>query len=258
MSLSNLEEKVYFAALEAKGSTVSFETIKSWDVCSYGTLKVVVHSLVKKGYLQRIKKGVYIAKKPNEEPLQDAMLMGQSLYDGYLAFSTALYIHKLSEDMPFTIFVATKYSSYERKLGNYSVKAVALGTRLIGATKADKYNVSSIPKTLYDCFHMPQYAGGFPNVLRAVYYATPSTEQWKEFLYYADKFESHAFFQRVGYMLNLLKKINFAVPDFVISHMKSKVKYKTVLGKGKGTYIKEWMIMDCIKKQNLLSWWYHG
>lgn len=256
MSLSNLEEKVYFAALEAE--LVSFETIKSWGICSNGTLKVVLHHLVKKGYFQRIKKGLYAAKKRGIE-IHDAFLFAQNLYSGYLAFSTALYIHKLSEELPFTIFVATKERSEERSFGNYIIKAVALDKRLMGAGKKEGTVASTIPKTIYDCFHLPQYAAAFANVLKAVYNAKMSEEQWKEFLYYVNKFESHGFCQRAGYMLSLVKKeTKLDVPDFILNYMKSKIKYSVSLGKGKGIYIKEWKIEDCIGKEKLLSWWYHG
>lgn len=253
MSLSNLEEKIYFAALEA--GPISFDTIKSWKICSHGTLKVVMHNLVKKGYFQRIKKGLYLAKKYRAE--HDILLFAQSLYNGYLAFSTALYIHKLSEEAPFTVFVATKSISQERHYGNYAIKAVSLKKRLMGAEKKEGASVSTIPKTIYDCFRMPQYAGGFANVLKALYNAKMDKEQWKEFLYYVKKFESHAFCQRVGFMLNLLKKeAKLDVPDFILNYMKSKIKYDVRLGKGEGVSIKEWKIEDCIG--NLLSWWYHG
>lgn len=254
MSLSNLEEGIYFAALEA--GPVDFETIKSWGVCSNGTLKVVMHNLVKKGYFQRIKKGLYLAKKHGDE--QDILLVAQNLYNGYLAFSTALYVHKLSEEMPFTVFVATKSISEERYSGNYTIKAVSLKKRLMGMEKKESTAVSTIPKTIYDCFHMPQYAGGFANVLKAVYNAKMDKEQWKEFLYYVNKFESHAFCQRVGFMLSLVKKkTKLDVPDFILNYMKSKINYSVHLGKGGGVYTKEWKIEDCIGK-DLLSWWYHG
>ncbi len=256
MSLSNLEEKVYFAAMES--GPVSFETIKSWELCSNGTLKVVMHNLVKKGYFQRIKKGLYLAKK-HGIGIHDALMLAHNLYEGYLSFSTALYIHKLSEDMPFTIFVATKSRSEERIFGNYAIKAVALGKRLAGTEKKEGISVSTIPKTIYDCFRIPQYSGGFANVLKSVYNAQMSQEQWKEFLYYVSEFESYAFCQRIGFMLNLLKKeTKLNVPNFILNHMKSKIKCDVYLGKGRYAYAKDWKIMDCIGKEKLLSWWYHG
>ncbi len=258
MSLSNLEEKVYFAALRAEG-TVTFETIESWSICSHGTLKVVVHNLVKKEYFQRIKKGVYIAKKPDGSSLQDALLLAQNLFNGYLAFSSALYIHKLSEELPFTIFVATNSQSREKQFGNYIVKSAALGNRLLGTTKIEGYVTSTIPKTIYDCFHLPQYAGGYANILKAVFTAKMTEKQWKEFMQYVAKFEHFAFCQRVGYMLSLLKKeTKINMPDFVLSYMKSKIKYNINLGEGKGLNIKDWKLEDSIGKEKLLSWWYHG
>ena len=89
--------------------------------------------------------------------------------------------------------------------------------------------------------------------------AKMSEDQWKEFLYYVNKFEFHAFGQRVGYMLSLLKKeTKLDVPDFILIYMKSKIRYSVSLGKINGVDIKEWKIEDCIGKEKLLSWWYHG
>ena len=276
MSLSNLEEKVYFSALGA--SAVNFETIKTWQIASNGTLKVIVHNLVKKGYFQRVKKGVYIAKKPGAPQLIDAICIAENTYKGYAAFSTALFIHKLTEEMPFTIFIATKTQSCEKNFGNYTIKAVAIGQRLMGTAKVDNYTVSTLPKTFYDCLHLPQYAGGYPNILKAIYNAKMNEKQWKEFMQYVEKFKSYAFCQRAGYMLSLLKKeTNIKIPDFVLSYTKSKVKYELNLWHGTDAkeqkqkasrrfasihpncqYIKEWQLTDCIGKEKLLSWWYHG
>ncbi|MBI4162877.1 MAG: hypothetical protein HY513_04285 [Candidatus Aenigmarchaeota archaeon] len=257
MSLSNIEEKVYFASLDS--GAVKFETIKTWGIASNGTMKVVMHNLVKKGYFQRIKKGVYIAKKPGEPPLLDALYIAENIYKGYLAFSTALFIHKLAEELPFSIYIATKYASYQRTEGAYKIKAVAMGNRLLGTTKVDDYNVSTMPKTIYDCFHLPQYSGGYPNILKAVFNAKMNEKQWKEFMRYVEKFRSYAFCQRTGYMLSLLKKeTKINIPDSVINFMEAQVKYDVALGNGKGNYIKKWNLTDSLGRGKLLSWWYHG
>ncbi len=261
MSLSNIEEKIYFAALGA--GPVTFDTINSWGVCSRGTLRVVMHNLVKKGYFWRIKKGTYAAVRKGGK-IDDALLIAQNLFDGYIAFSAALYVHNLSDELPFVIYVATKSRSDSRTFGNYTVKAVAMGKRLLGAERLKGISVSSKAKTLYDCFHVPQYAGGYSRILKAVFNSGLSEAEWQEFLYFAGKFESSAFCQRTGYMLSLLaKETKHEVPGFVTDFMRRRVKNMAAMGpgdsgNGKCTRIDEWKIKDFIGKEKLLSWWYHG
>lgn len=254
--LSHLEQKIYFLAKDAKYKIITYDIISSWGIAKENTLKFILHSLCKKGWFYHLKKGVYIVQPPFAKKIhiEDPFYTAQMLFNGYLAFSSALYIHHLIDEIPFTIFIGTKNQSKTKIIGEYEYKAVSLDKRAVGSIKIKDYFVSSIPKTIYDCFYLPEYAGSYSRVLKAVFDARMSDKQWKEFLIYVKKFSSGAFCQKVGYMLSLLDK---KIPDFVFLYLKTKVKSIIYLqGKEKGEYNEEWKIIDNIGKENLLSWLY--
>ncbi|MBI5332116.1 MAG: hypothetical protein HZB65_00940 [Candidatus Aenigmarchaeota archaeon] len=251
-----MEQKIYLLSQGAKHKIITFDIIESWNLCSENVLKVAIHNLLKKGLFFSLKKGVYVIQPPftKEIVIEDPFYTAQSLFNGYIGFSSALYIYKLMDEIPFTIFISTRNHSLSKKIGEYEYKAVSLGDRFSGYVQKDNYLVSNLPKTFFDCFYIPEYSGGYSNILRAVYRAKMTDKEWYEFLYYC-KQEGSAFYQRVGYLLSLLKK-----PIPILKELKKHTKTAVKLDPktGNGTLNKEWKVIDNIGKKQLMSWWYHG
>lgn len=131
----------------------------------------ICHSLSSKGYLHRLKKGVYlIQKKPSDQPLiENPYKIALALFKGYIAFSSALRIYDLLDYEPFTIFVVTKNRSIEKRIGEYTFKSVAMGKRATGITHYKDIYISTTAKTFFDCFYKPQYGGGYSTITEALY-----------------------------------------------------------------------------------------
>ena len=256
--LSGLEQNIYFLSAEALHSIIAYDTIKSWGLAGKGVLDVTLSRMCKKGWLVRLKRGVYLVSKPSGAVPEDALYAAQSIFGGYIGFSTALNLHGLMDEMPFTIYLVTESISKSKQLGDYLVKAVALGKRAVGMERKGAYLVSNIPKSIYDSFYLPEYGGGYASVLKAIHLSRMGNAQWKEFVFYLGKFSSGAFCQKIGYMLELLKKTKIKIPAFVFQYLAKRVRSVVILGAGKGAYNKKWRVVDAIGEQALLSWWYHG
>src|SRR3989338_6473121 len=252
----SIEQKIYLLSQGAKHKIITFDIIESWSLCSKGVLKVAVHNLLKKGLFFSLKKGVYAVQPPftKKVVIEDPFYTAQSLFNGYIGFSSALYIHRLMDEIPFTVFISTKNQSLSKKIGEYEYKAVSLGDRFSGYIQKDNYLISNLPKTFFDCFYIPEYSGGYSNILRAMYRSNMTNEEWDEFLHYCEK-EGGAFCQRIGYMLSLLKK---PIPILKILGKHAKNVIKLDPKAGKGMVNKEWKIIDNIGRKQLMSWWYHG
>ncbi len=257
VSLTPLEQKIYFAAKEAKDSVITLEIIKSWKLADDKTLRLIVHNMQKKRWLMGLKRGVYLVTDPSEYAIPDPFIVSTYLFDGYNAFSSALYIHKLTDMVPFNVYVATKNKKQIKIIGEYSFEALPLGKRAFGSCRFNNYVVSNIPKTIYDCLHKPLLAGGLRAVLKAIYEANMKNEEWKEFLYYA-KIEKNAFYQRLGYLLDILPKKSPPIKEIINLCKKYIHSITHLLGRSSGKYIKKWKIIDNVGKEKLLSWWYHG
>lgn len=263
--LSHEEQKLYLY-LESKGMN-AFK-VSEIDVKKLGLeqsyLYVLINRLEKKGWITGIGKGVYLRLPASttlegKVYLEDPFAVALKMYDGYLAFHSALKIHGLSEYEPFTIYVATKNKSETIPLlEHYEIKAIKFGKRFAGFEKKDGYVVSTKAKTFFDCFYHPPYAGSYSEVLKSLHDA--GQIDWNEMKKYLDKFGSSSLCQKIGYLLSLLEETEYDVPNDFLAYLKNRIKNKTKLDfsqKG-GTYDSKWMIIDNIGKKKLLSWWYHG
>ena len=261
------EEQKFYLYLESMGKN-SFK-VSEIDDRKLGLNKdylyVVISRLEKKGWITGVGKGVYLrlpacTALEGRAYLEDPFEVGLKMYQGYLAFQSALRIHGLSGYEPFTIFVATKNKSETTPLlERYEIKAVKLGKRFAGFEEKGKYNVSTRAKTFFDCFCHPQYAGGYPEVLKSLHMT--DEVDWVEMEMHLDDFGSSSLCQKIGYVLSLLhEETGYELPADFLEYLKSRIKNKTKLDfalKG-GKYIKEWMVMDNMGKGNLLSWWHNG
>ncbi|MCD6484251.1 MAG: hypothetical protein J7L47_03970 [Candidatus Odinarchaeota archaeon] len=220
----------------------------------------ICSQLASKGYLYRLKKGIYII---NEEPssvpiIKDPYRICQILFGGYIGFSSALRIYDLLPYEPFTIFTITKNKSREYTIGEYIFKAIAMGDKAIGMTHYRGIYVSTLEKTFFDCLYKPQYCGGYSTITQALY---ESKINWDNFITYFD-FASPSLCQRSGYVLEILKReTDLNIPERILQYLKSRIKNKTKLiptGKSVGKYVKDWLLLDNLGKENILSWWYYG
>ena len=187
----SLERRVLSLAGRAKHGIFSFGEAKSWRLCSEGTLRVTLARMARKGSVARLAQGLYFAR-PIEQPgalPDDVFYAAQLAFGGYLAFATALYLHRLVGEYPFTVFVATGNKSVSTQWGAVEVKAVALRSRAVGVIRMGDYVVSTRAKTLYDCLHLPEYAGGVKGVVNAFKNARLSEGEWMEFWRYVGSFE---------------------------------------------------------------------
>ena len=255
------QEQRIFSAISSI-DIVTIEEIKDLlpDLKAYQINKTC-SSLSSKGYLYRLKRGTYLLQeKPfgaDAPSIKNPYRIALTLFKGYIGFSSALRIYDLLDYEPFTIFVATQIRSASKSIGEYVFKAVAMGAIARGMTFHRGTYVSTLTKTFFECFYKPQYAGGYSTITKALF---ESRLGWKEFMGYFDT-ASSSLCQRTGYVLNMLGKETGKVPKVVLTYLRKRIKNNTKLlpsGKSVGRYSRDWMVLDNLGKENILSWWYHG
>lgn len=252
-NLSHLEQDVYFTLLNNKNKVFTIGMMKGFEFSDYGTLKEILSDMTKKGWLVRIKRGTYFLSEGGKGVIEDMLEAATFLYGGYIAFSSALYVYNAITERPYTIYVATRNTSKSKIFGNIEIKAVALGRRALGVVRYDNYSISSKAKTLFDCFYLPEYAGGYSKVIAAVNSLQLTNADWREFLHYAELFDSNAAKRKTGYVLELANKIKGVVPRYVFDALRTEGT-AVKLGAGRnGKYSKRWGIVDYIGEEHLLG-----
>lgn len=245
-----------------------FNIIKNKDIISGGEIKnlfpkmkaknKLIHILIKKGYLYKLKRENYLVCENKTLIIKDPFKIANFLFEGYLAFSSALKVYGLLDYEPFTIFVITTNKSKTITIKNYEFKSVAFGRKAVGQTFYKNLYISTIEKTFFDCFCKPSFCS-YSETTKALF---QTKINWKEFLKYFQMFASSSLCQRTGYVLETMKKeTKYKIPKYVIEFFRLKIKTKTRLlpnFKTSGKFIKEWMVQDNLGKKNFLSWWLHG
>ena len=194
----------------------------------------ILSLLVRYGVIYKVRRGIY-SKKPIEE--LDVFKLAQTIFPGYLGFSTACYIYGWLEYFPFTIYVVTVSTSKQLKLKNFLIKAVALKQKAIGSTRIKGYLVSTKGKTLFDLLYKPTFVGGYSEIVKILKKVKLSRADLKEFVFYAKKFGSKSFMQKSGY---LLSRVGIHLDEL---HVQNPV-ITIIPGNGKGRFNKEWMVID--------------
>ncbi len=181
--MDKLVEKLVNAVQNSPGSIAMLETLESLKLCDEFTLKTTLSRLSKSGKIIRLKRGVYSAN-----PIRDAFAAAQHTYNGYIGFSSALYVHGLITELPFTVTVVTVNKSASKAFGMYEFRSVALKEKAIGFENIDGLTVSTRAKTLFDCIYLERYSVERGKLIDAYRVTRLNREELKEFESYVNRF----------------------------------------------------------------------
>ena len=156
------QEQMIFHIISKSDIINSVDVIDLFPEEGPASIRNVLSSLNKKRYLHRLKRGTYAVTPDRTILMSDILKISTQIYNGYLAFSTALRIHNLLDYETFTIFIATRKRSRTIEVGEYDLRYVSLGKRATGMIMKDGLWVSDPEKTIFDCIYRPDLAGGFP------------------------------------------------------------------------------------------------
>lgn len=210
------------------------------------------YGLYKKGYLKRAKKDLYY----NPAKLRNLYKLALRIKEGYIGLGSALRYYNLIEYEDFTITVITR--SFRKKISlkgtKYEVQYVPFKKYFMGFIIRDDIYISTIEKTIFDCFVRPREIG-FVNITKALYDAPIN---WRKFMTFFREVNNSALCQRTGYILEIMKEyIHLKIPAFVFEYLEKRVKnpVKLISIKGKSIYNKKWKIQDNMGRENIISWW---
>jgi predicted transcriptional regulator of viral defense system len=251
--LSHGEQNIYFAL--KPGQIYDIDFIASSVGIKRRILITLLSRMARKGWITRLKRGKYLVNSATGAGSNDYFSIATMIFGGYLGFSSALYVYGAMDESPYTIYVCTRNKSATTTMQNTEIKAVALGRRATGMTYFNGYFVSSKAKTLYDCFYMPRFSGGYSNVLAAVNRLDFGKSDWKDFIFYVKRFGNPSFSRKTGFLLWLLNENSPTkiVPENVLDELNTGKKIVKI-GKGtKGKFNKKWGIVNYIAEDDVLG-----
>jgi len=175
--------KVLGAIEKSPSGITTLDVLESLRLGDRTSLKTVLSRLNKSKRIIRLKRGVYSAN-----PIKDPFVAAQALFNGYIGFSSAIYLHRLIAEIPFTILVVTPSLSACKKIGQYEFRAISLKYKAIGFERSGNYVVSTRAKTLFDCVYLSKYSIERTKLVDAFKEAKLIKKEWQEFYSYVKKF----------------------------------------------------------------------
>ena len=208
-SLSKTEAKVVLS-LEAEGlELVTLQGIRNRAAISPGFARKVAHDLVKRGWLQRVRRGIYLLNPgrhgPDALPDTDPLRLGSRLVEPYyFGFATAAELDGLFPQASRVYYLVTTTrvapaTGDGARFRFIQVKpARFFGERTI-VRRGMELHVSDRERTLVDCLSRPELCGGMAGVVQVFGHAKPRLD-WSRFGSYLDRFGLRSLTLRAGFL----------------------------------------------------------
>lgn len=170
LSKNILEDQQQFIRLldEYEIDIFSIDDIQSTLDHVFSNLNEILENLIEKEFLSRIERGKYCRTNFRDEKVIGCYLVA----DGIISYWSALNIHGLTEQFPNTFFIQTVKVKGDKNVFGVEYQFVKINPRKRNVIQQEgfgnhRYRITDKEKTIVDCFDLPQYSGGYPELLRA-------------------------------------------------------------------------------------------
>jgi hypothetical protein len=230
----------------------SLEDIKKLLVCSSEDVNELIENLVHKNILSRIERGKYCRTNFRDEKVIGCFLVP----DGVIAYWSALNMHGLTEQISNTIYIQTARSKKSKTVFGVNYQFVKIKeTKRAGVSTAGfgnhKYSITNKEKTLIDCFDLPQYSGGYSELIRAFGQSELNQDKMIE---YCQAIDNISVVKRLAFLAELLQKPRM---KRFLSYAEKNVNPRYVLidplGAEKGAFNSKWKLRLNISAEELVD-----
>lgn len=230
----------------------NFEKILEISELNRYKLQDILTIYTQKGILSRIEKGLYCIRN-----FRNPYVIGNFIVkNGSIAYWSALNIHGLTEQISNVVYVQSEYRKNDKKIFNTQYKFIKVKpSKISGIIQMgygnEQFNVTNVEKTLFDCFDLPQYSGGYEELIRAFYKAKINTTKLLELVKNTGNL---SVLKRMAFLSELYEMKGFTKFQNEVLKMMN-VKYTIIdpFGENTGEFNSKWRIRLNISKENLLQ-----
>jgi predicted transcriptional regulator of viral defense system len=246
-------QRTFIRMLEDFGYDIfSLEMIRETHLFTDAQITSALWSLSKSKYITRLEKGKYVKSSFSD----DKVIANFMAPDGGIAYWSALNIHGLTEQFVNRTFVQTamrkknnidKNRPYEFiKVPDYKLfgyKTYGIGNH--------QYKMTDIEKTIIDCFDLPQYAGWYQEIIKALDNA-PLYQS--KMIKYCKQMNNVSLIKRLGFLIEFLEKPNMeAFIHYAQSAIDKNYSLLEIGGEKKGEYNNRWKLVLNLSKEEILE-----
>lgn len=260
--LGPLENRLIFT-LEEKGKRLfGFSDARKILRTSHSSVANVLYRLKRKNRIKEIEKGKYVLS-PAISGLEgywseDIFLVVDNLIDEYyIAFWSAMNYWDMTEQIPYTLFVATTKRKRDVEYSGQKIKFIFLAqNKFFGyiRKKIEKgtFAISSREKTILDGLSHPEYCGGLSEVAKSIWNSKDYLN-WNKLLDFLKILDVSAVNRRLGYLLDVLD-VKKDVQDKILQPFSGFVWLDPSSEKECIMYSKRWGLKINVSIKKLLEW----
>lgn len=181
-----------------------FDIFKKKDLVLKGFGEESLRELIKLEYIRTIELGKYCRHNFSDEYVIGSFIVK----NGGIAYWTAINFHGLTEQIPNVVYVQTSNAKVNKTIFNVRYKFIRVkNSKLVGFKTVGygnhQFKITDVEKTIVDCFDLPQYGGGYVEIIKAFYRANLSAQKMVK---YCKAIDNTAVTKRLGFLCELLEK----------------------------------------------------
>lgn len=217
---------------------------------NFDNLHEIIENLVHKKILVRIEKGKFCKINFKDEYSIANILV----VDAAIAYWSALNIHGLTEQISNTVFVQTTKSKKSKKVFGVDYRFIKVVDRKhIGIIKKGygnhQYRITDIEKTIVDCFDLPEYAGGYENLIHAFYNTSLKADKLIE---YCNAIHNIAAIKRMAVITDITEKKGLSIfLQFAKRKVNAKYNLFDPFGQDRGVFNNKWKVRMNISEDRI-------
>lgn len=175
-----------------------------------------LHKMTNNGTIVQLERGKYCRHNFRDENVIASFIVK----NGGVAYWSAMHYHGLTEQIPNVMYVQSTMAKANKTIFGvqyYFIKVKSeklIGFKTLGFGN-HQFSITDIEKTVVDCFDIPQYGGGYPEIIKAFNHAKLSAQKLVK---YCKAIDNIAVTKRMAYLSELLNKPNM---DYFIRYAQS-------------------------------------
>ncbi|MBE0646306.1 MAG: hypothetical protein IH596_00825 [Bacteroidales bacterium] len=230
----------------------SLEELKKQAEAQFNNISELVENLANKKILLRIERGKYCRANFRDESVIGCRLVE----DGVIAYWSALNKHGITEQFPNQTFIQTTRVKQHKIVFGVPYKFIKINpekqTGIIDEGYGNhRFRITDIEKTFVDCFDLPQYCGGYDELIRA-FNKVPLNGN--KLISYTKDTRNYSVVKRIGFLAELLDKPG--LKSFVRESKKNINKRYTLFdprGEDQGEFVNGWRLRLNMSRETILQ-----
>ena len=236
---------------EEEVSLFTIDTVKEF-ASNAENLNEVIENLARKGFLHRLERGKYCRSTFHDEHVIGAFIAP----DSAIAYWSALHLHGLTEQFSNKIFVQTTHKKNPVSVFGTEYQFIKINPQKKAGIACNgygnyKYPITDIEKTIVDCFDLPQYSGGFAELIRAFHRAELNSDK---LINYCIAVNNIAATKRMGFLSELFdRKELLPFSEFALTRINRTYNLFDPFGENTGEPDSAWYLRLNLSKENILK-----